>query len=90
MNHMYINSAIISLIVQYFILISIGILSTFIFYLAYILGIGSAQVLDITMNICCVLLTGSLYTNIYMGLCGLCHNKLQIIYLESIQKQITT
>ena len=51
------------------------------------LGIGSAQIFDITINACCVLLTGTLYTKYYTQLCGLCHNKLQTKYLERMNQQ---
>jgi len=84
------DSAIISLIVQYTILVAFGIISTFAFYIMYILGFGSAQIFDITINACCVLLTGTLYTKYYTKLCGLCHNKLQTKYLERMNQQTPT
>ena len=67
---------ILGLIVKYFILVMIGILSTSIFYISLLVGLGSLQILDVGVNLCCVILMSPLHKKYYDIFCKICHNKL--------------
>jgi len=80
------SKGILDLMTKYFILTMCGIMSTSSFYVGSIFGLGSIQILDVGINLLCVVLMSPLHKKYYKIFCIKCHDSVLKACIKKINK----
>ena len=75
------------LVVKYLILLLTGVITTALSRTLLFFGIASILILDIGINLLCILLMSPLHIQYYFCFCKICHNRLENMWLKRLKRK---